>query len=67
MLKLLHTLRGQYEAITSEHNVVFRKIQHFKEMWTKAKVFTSFRERIEWRYAPPRWIYPAPIMEESQF
>ena len=40
-LMLLHTIRGQYEAITGEHDV-FRKQQHFREMWTKAKVFTSF-------------------------
>ena len=44
---LLHTLRGQYEAITGESDVVFRKQQHFREMWKKAEVFTSFRERIK--------------------
>ena len=43
---LLHTLGGQYEAITDELYVAFRKQQHFREMWTKAKVFTSFGERI---------------------
>ena len=31
-LMLLHTLRGQYEAITGELDVVFRKQQHFREM-----------------------------------
>ena len=30
---LLHTLRGQYEAISGEYDVVFRKQQHFREMW----------------------------------
>ena len=34
---LLHTLRGQYEAIIGELDVVFRKQQHFREMWTKAE------------------------------
>ena len=61
---LLHTLRGQYEAITGEPNVVFRK-QHFREMWTKAKVFTSFGERIKWRYAPPRSVFLPRTMEGS--
>ena len=28
-LMLWHTLRGQYEAITGEPDVVFRKQQHF--------------------------------------
>mgnify|MGYP006889224167 CR=1 FL=1 len=36
-LMLRHTLRGQYEAITGEPDVVFRKQQHFREMWTKAE------------------------------
>ena len=39
---LLHTVRGQYEAITGELDVVFHKQQHFREMWKKAKVFTLF-------------------------
>ena len=64
---LLHTLRGQYEAITGEPNVVFHKQQHFKEMSTKTKVFTYFVERMRWRYAPPRWLFPPPIMEGSRF
>ena len=46
-LMLLYTLRSQYEAITSEPDVVFRKQQHFREMWKKAKAFTSFGERIK--------------------
>ena len=50
---LLHTLRGQYQAITGELEVVIRK-QQFREVWKKAKVFTAFGERIKWRYAPPR-------------
>jgi hypothetical protein len=52
-LMLLHTLRGQYDAITGEPEVVIRK-QQFREVWKKAEVFTSFGERIKWRYAPPR-------------
>ena len=34
---LLCTLRGQYEAIIGELDVVFRKQQHFREMWTKVE------------------------------
>ena len=52
---LLHTLRGQYEAIHGEPDVVFRKQQQFREIWKKAQVFTFFGDRIKWRYAPPRW------------
>ena len=59
-LMILHTLRGQYEAITGEHEVVIRKQQQFREFWTKAEVFTSFGERIKWRYAPPSWLFWAP-------
>ena len=50
-LMLLHTLRGQYEAIIGEPEVVIRKQQQFREIWKKAEVFTSFGERIKWRYA----------------
>ena len=46
---LLHTLSGQYEAIIGELDVVFHKQQHFREMWKKVEVFTSFGERIKWR------------------
>ena len=62
-LMLLHTLRGKYEAIIGELEVVFRKQQHIREIWKKAKVFTYFGERIKWRYAPPRWFFP--IMHEG--
>ena len=37
---LLHTLRGQYEAITCEPNLVFSKQQHFREVWTKLEVYS---------------------------
>ena len=36
-LMLQHTLSDQYQAITGEPDVVFRKQQHFREMWTKAE------------------------------
>ena len=26
-----------------------------------------FGERTKWRYAPPRWLFPAPIMEGFRF
>ena len=64
---LLHTLRGQYEAIIGDPKVVFHKQQHFREMWTKTKVFTSFVERMRWRYAPPRWLFPSPIRKDPNF
>ena len=63
-LMLLHTLRGQYEAITSEPDVVVHK-QQFREIWKKAEVFTSFGERIKWRYAPPTWLFPPPVLEHT--
>ena len=63
-LMLLHTLRGQYEAITSEPDVVVHK-QQFREIWKKAEVFTSFGERIKWRYAPPRWLFLPPTLHKG--
>ena len=51
-LMLMHTLRGQCEAITDEPIVVFHKQQQFRETWKKVEDFTSFGERIKWRYAP---------------
>ena len=60
---LLRTLRDQYEAINGESKVVICKQQQFREIWKKAEVFTSFGERIKWRYAPPRWLFPPPILE----
>ena len=62
-LMLLHTLRGQYEAIHGEPDVVFRKQQQFREIWKKAEVFTYFGDRIKWRYAPPRWLFPPSILK----
>ena len=60
---LLHTLRGQYDAILGELDVVFHKQQYFREIWKKAEVFTFFGERIKWRYSPPRWLFPPPTLE----
>ena len=59
-LMLLHTLRGQYESITSEPEVVIHKQQQFREIWKSTEVFTYFRESIKWTYAPPRWFFPPP-------
>ena len=64
---LLHTLRGQYEAIIiGELEVVFHKQQHFREIWRKA-VFTYFGETIKWRYAPPRWLLPPSSRKDLEF
>ena len=53
---LLYTLRGQYEAITSEPDVMFSKQPYFREIWKKAKVFTFWGERIpRWLFLPPSW------------
>ena len=60
----MRTLRGQYEAITGEPEVVIRKQQKFREIWKKAEVFTSFGERIKWTYAPSRWLFPPPVLEQ---
>ena len=56
-LMLLHTLRGQYEAIHGEPDVLFRKQQHFRESWKKAEVFSYFGDRMKWRYAPPKLLF----------
>ena len=50
---LLHTLRGQYEAITCEPNLVFSKQQHFREVWTKLEVLSHVAFS-----APPLWKDP---------
>ena len=62
-LMLLHTLRGQYEAIHGEPDVVFRKQQQFREIWKKAEIFSYFGDRMKWRYAPPKWLFPPPILK----
>ena len=61
---LVHTLRGQYEAVTCEPEVVIRKQQQFREIWKNIEVFTSFGERIMWRYAPLRCLFPPPVLEQ---
>ena len=61
-LMLVHTFRGQYDAITGEPEVVIRRQQQFREIWKNAEVFISFGERIKWRYAPPRWLFPPPVL-----
>ena len=48
-LMLLHTSRGQYEAIHREPDVVFRKQQRFREICKKAEVFTFLGDIIKWR------------------
>ena len=63
-LMLIHTLRGQYDAIIGEPEVVIRRQQNFREIWKNAEVFISFGERIKWRYAPPRWLFPPPVLEQ---
>ena len=63
-LMLLHTLRGQYDAIVGEPEVVIRKQQQFRKIWQYVEVFTSFGERIKSRYAPPRWLFPPAILEQ---
>ena len=60
---LLHTLRGKYGAITGEPDIVIHKQQQFREIWKKVEVFTSFGERIKWRYVPPRWLFP-PLLHQ---
>ena len=57
-LMLVHTLRGQYDAIIGEPEVLIRRQQQFREIWKNVEVFISFGERIKWRYAPPRWLFP---------
>ena len=64
---LLNIVRVQYEAIIGERDVVFRKQQYFREIWTKAKVLTSFGERMKWKYAPPRWLFPPPLWKNPNF
>ena len=64
---ILHTLRGQYKAKTSDPDVVFRKQQHFLEMWTKEKVFTSFVERMKQRYPPVGWIFRPSLWKDPEF
>ena len=63
---LVHTLRGQNDAIIGEPEVVIRRQQQFQEIWKNAEVFISFGERIKWRYAPPRWLFPCPVLEQAK-
>ena len=39
---LLHTLRGQYEGITGESDVMFRKQKDFQEIWIKGRDLQLF-------------------------
>ena len=62
-LMLLHTLRGQYEAIHDELDIVFRKQQQFREIWKKVEILSYFGDRMRGRYAPPKWLFPPPILQ----
>ena len=61
-LMLLHTLRGQHESIHGELAVVFCK-QQVREIWKKAEVFPYFGDKIKWRYAPPKCLFPPLVLK----
>ena len=61
-LMLLRALRGQYEAIQGEPDVVFRKQQQFCEIWKKGEILTYSGDKIKWTYAPPRWLFLSSVL-----
>ena len=50
---LVHTLKGEYDAIKCDSDVVFRKQEGFKKRWERMKVFCMVNGGIRWRYRPP--------------
>ena len=44
---LRHSLRGQYEAITGELDIVFCKQQYFREIWIKNALHHVGKHAIE--------------------
>ena len=55
---LVHTLKGEYDAIKGDSDVVFRKQEVFKKRWERMKVFCMVNGCIRWRYQPPLWVFP---------
>ena len=48
-LTLVHILKGDYDAIHSDSNVVFRKQEVFKNKWERMNVFGMVNGCIPWR------------------
>ena len=57
---LVHTLKGEYDAIKGDSDVVFRKQEVFKKRWERMKVFSMINGGIRWRYQPLLWVFPPP-------
>ena len=59
-LTSMHTLKGEYDAIKGDSDVVFRKQEVFKKRWERMNVFCMVNGCIRWRYQPPLWVFPPP-------
>ena len=55
---LVHTLKGEYDVIKGNSDVVFRKQEVFKKRWERMKVFCMVNGSIRWRYQPSLWAFP---------
>ena len=55
---LVHTLKGEYDAIKSDLLVPIRKQEAFKKRWERMKVFCKVNGGIRWRYQPSFWVFP---------
>ena len=60
-LTLVHTLKGEFDAIKGDLGVVLRKKEVFKKTWERMNVFYMGNFCIRWRYQPPLWVFPPPI------
>ena len=61
LLTLVHTLKGEFDAIKGDSDVVLRKKEVFKKTWERMNVFYKGNFCIYWRYQPPLWVFPPPI------
>ena len=57
-LTLVHTLKGEYDTIKGDSDVVFQKKEVFKKRWERMNVFYMVNWCIRWRYHPPLWVFP---------
>ena len=57
---LVHALKGEYDAIKDDSDVVFRKQEVFEKSRQRMKVFSMVDGDICWRYQPSLKIFSPP-------
>ena len=56
-LMLISILKGQYDSVTGNEDIIFLKQPPVKGKWKDWLVFVERNDKMEWQYVPPRWLF----------